>query len=178
METLKLFVLLLLFPFSPFYHFPLPSHPAIVNPPLTDSTCPVTKSASGEAKKATALAISSGWPRRRNGTARVMASMIRAPLSPEVTCLSKAVSVGPGQTTLTLILDRASSRARVLEKPITPALQAEYTASPVEPTRPASELIEMILPALRAIIWGITAWQKLIGPFRLMAMTLSQVSGL
>src|SRR6266540_328595 len=104
--------------------------------------------------------------------------MMRAPLSPDVTYLSKAVSMGPGQTTLTLILARASSRARVLEKPITPALQAEYTASPVEPTRPASELIEMILPALRAIIWGMTAWQKLIGPFRLMAMTLSQVSGL
>src|SRR5262249_36834581 len=106
-----------------------------------------------------------------------MASMIRAPLSPEVTCLSIVVSVGPGQTTLTLIFDRGSSRARVLEKPITPALHAEYTASPVEPTRPASELIEMIFPAPRAIICGMTAWQKLIGPFKLMATTLSQVSG-
>ena len=43
------------------------AHPAIVNPPLTLSACPVMKSERLEAKNTTASATSSGFARRRNG---------------------------------------------------------------------------------------------------------------
>ena len=43
------------------------AHPAIVNPPLTLSACPVIKSERLEAKNTTASATSSGFARRRNG---------------------------------------------------------------------------------------------------------------
>ena len=59
-------------------------------------------------------------------------------LSPPIEANS-AVSVGPGQTQLALTWWRAISRAIALVKAMTPPLAAEYTASPDEPTRPASE---------------------------------------
>jgi hypothetical protein len=59
---------------------------------------------------------------------------------------SKAVSVGPGHTTFTLICLRASSRAMVLEKATRPPLQKAYTASPDEPPRAASEATFTTLP--------------------------------
>ena len=43
-------------------------------PPSTEIVCPVTQLASGEARKTTTLATSSGWPRRPNGMLRRMAS--------------------------------------------------------------------------------------------------------
>ena len=78
----------------------------------------------------------------------------------------------------TLIRCRATSRAIVLVNAITPPLAAEYTASPVEPTRPASDAIEMILPDRCAIIGSRTARVQTMGPFRLIASTLSQNSSL
>ena len=56
-------------------------YPAIVRPPLTLSTCPVMNPAAGDAKNATASAISSGVPRRWNGMARVMPATTLAPCS-------------------------------------------------------------------------------------------------
>jgi hypothetical protein len=41
---------------------------------------------------------------------------------------------------------RAVSRAIVLVNAMRPPLAAEYTASPVDPTRPASEAMVTILP--------------------------------
>jgi hypothetical protein len=41
---------------------------------------------------------------------------------------------------------RATSRARAFEKPMIAALQPEYTDSPVEPTRPASEAMLTMRP--------------------------------
>ena len=57
-----------------------------------------------------------------------------------------------------------------------PALAAEYTASPLEPTRPASELMLTIRPRRRSIMPSSTARVTRIGPFKLIARTLSQVS--
>src|SRR6516164_6160268 len=51
---------------------------------------------------------------------------------------SMGVSVGPGQTQLTLIECRATSRASDLVKAMTPPLAAAYVVSPELPTRPAS----------------------------------------
>src|SRR5262249_40749553 len=46
----------------------------IVRPPLTLTVWPVTNDASSEARNATTLATSAGWPSRRNGIALVRAS--------------------------------------------------------------------------------------------------------
>src|SRR5947208_8679265 len=59
---------------------------------------------------------------------------------------------------------------------MTPAFAAEYTASPDDPTRPASEPMLTILPLRRSIIESSTARAQRIGPFRLIAITRSQVS--
>ena len=77
--------------------------PAIVKPPLTLSTWPVMKALLGLRKKAIDSAISTGSAIRRNGTARVMPSLMRIAQSLVCACRS-GVSVGPGQTQLTLIL--------------------------------------------------------------------------
>ncbi|MNN36579.1 hypothetical protein D3C81_1504810 [compost metagenome] len=61
--------------------------------------------------------------------------------APSVTPANKAVSVGPGQITLKVILLRECSRASVLEKESNPPLHAAYTASPDEPTLAASDAI-------------------------------------
>src|SRR5215471_21816841 len=107
----------------------------IVRPPLTLTVWPVTNDASSEARKATTLATSPGWPSRRNGIALVRASRSFGPANDA----NSAVSVGPGHTQLTLTWWRAISLASDLVKAMTPPLAAEYTASPDEPTRPASE---------------------------------------
>src|SRR5215472_5397309 len=69
------------------------------------------------------MALTSASPSR--GLARRVSSII-------------GVSVGPGQTTLTRMLCRATSRATALLKPMMPAFAPEYTTSPDDPTRPAS----------------------------------------
>ena len=60
---------------------------------------------------------------------------------------------------------------------MSPPLAAEYTASPVEPTRPASEAMKMTLPEPCVIICRRAACVHAMGPLRLMARILSQNSG-
>src|SRR6478752_8168158 len=98
------------------------------------------KHASSLDRKATSPGMSSGCPRRLSGIDFRKRSYSFCPYSPSPRneC-SNAVSVGPGHTTLTLMLLRAYSRAIVFENAINPPLHAEYTASPEDPTRPASE---------------------------------------
>ncbi|MDT4863571.1 hypothetical protein FQZ97_982840 [compost metagenome] len=71
----------------------------------------------------------------------------------------------------------ASSRARVFDRPIRPALQAAYTASPEEPTRAASEAMLMTLPPPASSIFGSTTWCMFRAPVRLMAISCSQCCG-
>src|SRR6185437_4893224 len=91
------------------------AHPAIVSPPLTLSTCPVTNPARSDAKKAIASATSSGAPSRPIGIARRSASCNRSDCA-----RNSGVSVGPGHTTLAVIPCLAVSRANDLVKAITP----------------------------------------------------------
>jgi hypothetical protein len=82
------------------------------------------KAARSEARKATAAATSSGSPSRRIGTARVSDSTYLSP--PDAAIASSiGVRVGPGQTALAVTPERATSRARVLVKAITPPLAPE-----------------------------------------------------
>lgn len=59
-------------------HRPIAGQPAIVSPPLTLRTWPVTYAARSEAKNTMASATSSGRAIRLNGMARVSASLIRS----------------------------------------------------------------------------------------------------
>src|SRR5439155_13659765 len=95
----------------------------IVRPPLTLTVCPVTYDASSEARNATTFARSLGCASRRSGIALVSASRSLG-LSPPIDANS-AVSVGPGQTQLTLTWWRAISRAVALVKAMTPPFAAE-----------------------------------------------------
>ena len=98
----------------------------MVKPPLTLIVCPVIKSAPGEAKKSTVAAISSGFATRLSGVAFVMASISFSVSGDwERTAWSSGVSVNPGQTTLTLILYLATSRASDLEKAMVAPLAPE-----------------------------------------------------
>src|SRR3990170_1008007 len=146
----------------------------IVRPPETERAWPVMKPASSEAKKITAGGRSSGWPSRPKGITRLRLSASFG--FSAVTVAKSGVSVGPGQTQFTLIRWRASSRAIVFVKAMIPPLAAEYTASPVEPTRPASEAMLTIFPYPFLIISSSTARVQTMGPLRLIARTLSQVS--
>lgn len=87
------------------------AHPAIVNPPLMLSACPVMKSERLEAKNTTASVTSSGFARRRNGIYLTRPSRI---VSGSVA--NSGVSVGPGHTQSTLIRWRAISLAKQLRK--------------------------------------------------------------
>ena len=58
------------------------------------------------------------------------------------------------QEELTLFRDMAK---RAFEKAITPPLAAEYTTSPEDPTRPASDETLTIAPPPRSIMPGNTA---------------------
>jgi hypothetical protein len=78
------------------------------------------KSAPGVLRKTTASAISSGLATRLKGVDLVMVSISFSVLGDwERTAWSSGVSVKPGQTTLTLILYLATSRATDLEKAMT-----------------------------------------------------------
>ena len=80
-----------------------------VQPPSTGSSAPVVKVASN-ARKRTALAISSGVPQRFMGTMPFICSCILAILSLSMPILLRiGVSVGPGDTALT----RMSLREKV-----------------------------------------------------------------
>src|SRR3954452_24763132 len=112
---------------------------------------------------------------RRIGTARDSESYSFWLAS--ATWSSSAVSVGPGHTTLTVTPLDATSRARPLLNEMTPPFVPEYTTSPDEPTRPASDAMLMIRPDFRSIIDGTMRWHIVTGPRRLTWMSLSQVCG-
>ena len=98
----------------------------MVKPPETLMVWPVTKAASSLARKQTAPGMSSGWPTRFIGMALTRAARIFWPRSSSpATAASSGVSVGPGQTELTVMPLRATSRATVLEKAMMPPLHAE-----------------------------------------------------
>ena len=86
---------------------------------------------------------------------------------------NSGVSVGPGQTTFNVTPLRASSRASVLVNAMMPPLHAAYTASPDEPTRPASDATLTTRPKPRSAMPRATTWCMFSGPYRLIWMTLS-----
>src|SRR5207237_5971774 len=82
----------------------------IVSPPETESVWPVMKPASSEARNTTAGAMSSGTPRRPHGMTRFKLSASFG-LAAANSLRKSGVSDGPGQTQLTLMRWRATSRA-------------------------------------------------------------------
>src|SRR5207302_4719039 len=88
----------------------------IERPPSTVTEVPVTCAARSSRKKRTANAISSGRARRPSGVLRTIAST-NASSVPDVIDVS---AVGPGITRLTVVPERASSRASVLVRPTSP----------------------------------------------------------
>ena len=94
-------------------------------PPSTKSSMPVMKLASSEARKETALAISSGVPMRPMGTP-LMSPALSWAVSPTV-CPRRSmagVSMGPGLTTLTRILRSLRSTVQLRAKERRAALVA------------------------------------------------------
>src|SRR5206468_1701972 len=65
-----------------------------MTPPLARSTWPLIQAPSGPARNATALAMSSGWPRRSSGESFASWSMTACGLPSR----KSAVAVGPGAT--------------------------------------------------------------------------------
>src|SRR5581483_7584881 len=119
--------------------------------------------------------MSPGWAMRFNGMARA-----RESYSFWLACAtwsSSEVSVGPGQTQFTVTPAAATSRASALVNAITPPLVAEYTASPDEPTFPASEPRLTTRPPPRATMSRTTRWHVVIGPRRLTSMMRPHVAG-
>ena len=93
------------------------------------------------------------------GMARVSAPRNLSASSPRLAAASRsrAVSVGPGQTTLAVTPARAASRAMVLVNEITPPLAPAYTDSRDEPTRAASEAMLTMRPQRASTMAGSTA---------------------
>ena len=84
-----------------------------------------------------------------------------APTSPWLRIESSTgVSVGPGQTTLTVMPYRPTSRAKDFESEITPPTPALATAAPDCPALAPSDPKVMIRPTLRSIMPGKTACAK------------------
>src|SRR6185436_10758169 len=77
---------------------------------------------------------------------------------------TKTIARETARHQFTLIWCRAVSRAIVLVNAMRPPLAAEYTASPVEPTRPASEAIVTILPPSCLIMTRSAARMQAMGP--------------
>lgn len=73
----------------------------MVRPPLTLRTCPVTWRADSEARNVTAAAMSWGCASRRSGVALI--SLSTTPPAWVSNARSIGVSVGPGETQLTVI---------------------------------------------------------------------------
>src|SRR5699024_7468146 len=93
--------------------------PYIPMPPSTHRTWPVMYAAPGPARKATASATSSGRPVRPAGTAPRAACLAASGMAAVI-----SVSMKPGATALTVTPRAANSLARLLVRPISPALLA------------------------------------------------------
>src|SRR5271163_5246545 len=110
-------------------------------PPSTGSSAPVVKVASN-ARKRTALAISSDFPQRFIGTMPFIFSLIWAASSLLVNTLPMiGVSMGPGVTALTRISREINSAASVRAKDRSAALAAPYVAWPGIPLTLATEVV-------------------------------------
>ena len=94
-------------------------------PPDTDSTCPVICRASSEARKAMALATSSGCPRRRSGVAAADSSSVVLRLRS-----THSVSVVPGAMALTRMPSGPSSCASTFVNTCSPPLVVAYAIEP------------------------------------------------
>lgn len=90
----------------------------IDSPPSTGSTVPVMYPASAEARKATTADISLGSAKRLLGIAAVSSAF----LSAVIDAIIRVAALG--EIALTVTLNRASSLAAVLVKPMIPALAA------------------------------------------------------
>ena len=89
-------------------------------PPLARSVWPLIQAPSGPARKATAAAMSSGWPSRSSGAILARRSISSCGLPSR----NSSVAVGPGATALTVMLRPRSSLARTLVIASTAALVA------------------------------------------------------
>ena len=99
------------------------------------------------ARKRTALAISSDVPQRFMGTMPVIFSLSWAAASLSGNILPKiGVSMGPGVTALTRISRGSSSAASVRANDRTAALAAPYAALPGIPLTLAIEVVKTIEP--------------------------------
>src|SRR5271168_1449591 len=115
-------------------------------PPSTGSSAPVVKVASN-ARKRTALAISSDVPQRFMGTMPIIFSLSWAAASLSGNILPKiGVSMGPGVTALTRISRGSNSAASVRANDRTAALAAPYAALPGIPLTLAIEVVKTIEP--------------------------------
>src|SRR5215470_1839048 len=132
------------------------------------------KLAASEARKTAAWATSSGLAMRAwiSGELKARlpseAHMLSSPMSS-----SEAGMVMPGQTTLSRMPWRPTSRATLLLSAMTPALHAAYTPSRNSPMRPASEPKLTMAPDFRAIMPSSTARVQLIMPQRLSWISFS-----
>ena len=96
-----------------------------VSPPSTDQIAPVTKEASGEAKKPMTEATSAAAAKRCSGYQRAISFIASSLLGAASSCLSKrGVRTSPGQTQLTRISYGATSNARDRVKATTAPLEA------------------------------------------------------
>src|SRR5258705_821588 len=110
-------------------------------PPSTNSSVPVTKLESSEARYSTAFAISSGSPIRPIGIVDTIRSMISAGWS-----VTGAVPTGPGLTTFDRMRRSLSSTVHVRTNDRKAAFVAPYTPWAAVPLEPATEPVRMIDP--------------------------------
>ena len=139
--------------------------------PSTLSTTPVMYEASSEAKNTKALAISSGFPRRRRGMFAVNGS--RTSLG---TAFIMSVCVMPGATAFTRIPFGPSSRAKDTVSPFTANLDAGYAKPLGWPEMLTIDEVERITPLPLATMHSAAARVALKTPFTFKSMTLSKVS--
>src|SRR5271163_3566634 len=107
-------------------HGSSPSFQTWATPPSTKCSIPVMKLASSDARKATALAMSSGRPTRPSGTRSREAAASPALSVPASPC-NPGVSTGPGLTTLTRMWRSFRSVVHVRAKERMAAFVALYT---------------------------------------------------
>src|SRR5271168_4622736 len=137
------------------------------HPPSTGSSTPVVKVASN-ARKRTALATSSAFPKRFIGTASRICAMRWSAVALSGNVLPMiGVSVGPGDTALTRIPRGRSSAANTRAKDRSAALAPPYAARRGIPLTLAVEVVRTTAPPW--LISGASFWTAKNGPlaFRL-----------
>ena len=116
-------------------------------PPSTNSSMPVTKLLSSEARKTAALAISSGRPSLPNGTVALMLFKRSCPTGEEPSSSRRpSVSIGPGLIAFTRMRRALRSVVQVRAKERIAALVAAYTLLDGIPLLPTTDAFRMIDP--------------------------------